>query len=264
MARLPSRRSLTLNQSRLVLDGKPLVLVGEEVLVAAPLQTASRRRRVFSSPQEDAKMGMYMPYSIPFFLAQVQLSTDCRFPHVMPPEGAAAHTPFYPSRGSGPRPRGHANGNGFAAVDQKLANMSIQDVSICSSRIPYFSRVISQNGSSRSQSNDPGTRARGGPGGKGGPNAPATKRASMVKQRVPNADEFPVLGGSTTPPVRTPGMNGSLPNGNGHAGPTAAQILQAPRPVRSSSSSQAITPRGVTPERVKVCVLSPLEDNIFM
>ncbi|KAJ7926021.1 hypothetical protein B0H13DRAFT_1110102 [Mycena leptocephala] len=129
----------------------------------------------------------------------------------MPPEGAAAHTPFYPSRGSGPRPRGHANGNGFAAVDQKLANMSIQD-----------------NGSSRSQSNDPGTRARGGPGGKGGPNAPATKRASMVKQRVPNADEFPVLGGSTTPP-----------------------ILQAPRPVRSSSSSQAITPRGVTPERVK-------------
>jgi len=72
----------------------------------------------------------------------------------------------------------------------------------------------------------------------------------MVKQRVPNADEFPVLAGSTTPPARSPGVNGSLPNGNGHAAPTAAQILQAPRPVRSNSS-QAVTSRGVTPERVK-------------
>lgn len=92
---------------------------------------------------------------------------------------------------------------------------------------------------------DPAARARG---GKPNFNAQANKRASMVKQRVPNADEFPVLAGSTTPPARSPGV---LPNGNGHAGPTAAQILQAPRPVRSNSS-QAITSRGVTPERVKV------------
>ena len=40
------------------------------------------------------------------------------------------------------------------------------------------------------------------------------------KQRVPNADEFPVLGGSSTPPQ----VNGHT----GHNGPTAAQILQAP------------------------------------
>ncbi|KAJ7361498.1 hypothetical protein DFH08DRAFT_376175 [Mycena albidolilacea] len=153
--------------------------------------------------------------------------TDCRFPHVMPQEGAPVHTPFYPSRGGAPRRGGHVNGNGFTAIDEKLGHMSIQD-----------------------KSNEPPTRSRGGPGGKAGPNAQANKRASVVKQRVPNADEFPVLSGTTTPPTRTPGMNGSLPNGNGHAAPTAAQILQAPRPVRSNSS-QAITPRGVTPERVK-------------
>ncbi|KAF7337451.1 Ankyrin repeat containing protein [Mycena sanguinolenta] len=141
---------------------------------------------------------------------------DCRFPHIMPQEGAPAAQapPFYASRGGGPRRGGHANGNGFAAIDEKLA---------------------------------PEKSARGAPNGKVGPNAQANKRASVVKQRVPNADEFPVLAGTTTPPTRA---NGSLPNGNGHAGPTAAQILQAPRPARSNSS-QAVTPRGVTPERVK-------------
>ncbi|KAJ7246283.1 hypothetical protein B0H12DRAFT_763497 [Mycena haematopus] len=148
---------------------------------------------------------------------------DCRFPHVMPQDGSAGHAPpFYPSRGGGPRRGGHANGNGFAAIEEKLAE----------------------------KSNDFSARARGASGGKAGLSAQTNKRASFVKQRVPNADEFPVLAGTTTPPTRTPGMNGSLPNGNGHAGPTAAQILQAPRPVRSNSS-QAVTPRGVTPERVK-------------
>ena len=37
---------------------------------------------------------------------------------------------------------------------------------------------------------------------------------------MPNADEFPVLGGSSTPPQ----VNGY----NTHAGPTAAQVLQTP------------------------------------
>ncbi|KAF8215968.1 hypothetical protein K438DRAFT_1954654 [Mycena galopus ATCC 62051] len=156
--------------------------------------------------------------------------TECRFPHVMPADGAPP-PPFYPSRGGGPRRGGHANGNGFAAIEEKLA-------------LPE-------------KSNDFTARGRGGAGGKAGFNAQGNKRASVVKQRVPNADEFPVLGGATTPPKRLPGANGVLPNGNGHAGPTAAQILQAPRPVRSNTAnssqavSQAVTPRGVTPDRVK-------------
>ncbi|KAJ7786561.1 hypothetical protein B0H16DRAFT_35846 [Mycena metata] len=168
------------------------------------------------------------PPCVFFPLGRCKNGNDCRFPHVMPPDGAPAHTPFYPSsRGGGTRPRGHMNGhtNGFNAVDEKLANMTIQE-----------------NGA-RTDTARPR-------GGKAGANAQANKRASMIKQRVPNADEFPVLAGSTTPPARSPGINGSLPNGNGHAGPTAAQILQAPRPVRSNSS-QAIASRGVTPERVK-------------
>ncbi|KAJ7109976.1 hypothetical protein C8R44DRAFT_269005 [Mycena epipterygia] len=173
------------------------------------------------------------PACIFFPTGRCKNGAECRFPHVMPAEGAAGHAPFYPTRGGGPRPRGHVNGNGFTGIDEKMSNMSIQE-----------------NGRNHNGA-DPATRGRGAPGG-GKPhfNAQANKRASMVKQRVPNADEFPVLAGSTTPPARSPGVNGSLPNGNGHAGPTAAQILQAPRPARSNSS-QAITSRGVTPERVK-------------
>jgi len=55
-------------------------------------------------------------------------------------------------------------------------------------------------------------------------------------QRVPNADEFPVLAGSVTPP--------KLVNGNGL---TAAQVLQAPPPGRKDGSRDSST-RETTPE----------------
>jgi len=49
---------------------------------------------------------------------------------------------------------------------------------------------------------------------------------SAVKQRVPNADDFPVLAGTVTPPSK------SCVTTNG---PTAAQVLQAPPPVKKES-----------------------------
>jgi hypothetical protein len=77
----------------------------------------------------------------------------------------------------------------------------------------------------------------------------ADKRPLTVKQRVPNADEFPVLAGSTTPPSRSPGLNGAMLNGIGHSVPTAAQVLQAPPPVRKDSTKDSST-RGTTPDPV--------------
>lgn len=68
---------------------------------------------------------------------------------------------------------------------------------------------------------------------------------SQPKQRVPNADEFPVLGGTITPPTR-----GSLTT----SGPTAAQVLQAPPPSKRDSIStngtgkEPSSSRGTTPE----------------
>ena len=49
---------------------------------------------------------------------------------------------------------------------------------------------------------------------------------------MPNADEFPVLGGSTTPPQ----VNGH----STHNGPTAAQILQAPAVRKEALKSDAV------------------------
>jgi len=46
------------------------------------------------------------------------------------PEGPTAHHHnYFSGRGGGPRRPGHINGNGFGNIDQKLAGMSIRDVS---------------------------------------------------------------------------------------------------------------------------------------
>ena len=63
---------------------------------------------------------------------------------------------------------------------------------------------------------------------------------------MPNADEFPVLAGSITPPIRTPAINGFSGNGGVPNGPTAAQVLQAPPPPRKDSKESST--RGTTPD----------------
>lgn len=70
-----------------------------------------------------------------------------------------------------------------------------------------------------------------------------------TKQRVPNADEFPVLAGSITPPSRSP-LTGN--------GPTAAQVLQAPAPTRrevpsfvNGTGKEPSSTRGTTPDRLR-------------
>lgn len=56
------------------------------------------------------------------------LSDECRFPHVLPDgSGNQQNTPFYPNR-NGARTRGNNAGNGFTAIDEKLANLNIRDV----------------------------------------------------------------------------------------------------------------------------------------
>jgi hypothetical protein len=108
------------------------------------------------------------------------------------------------------------------------------------------------DGSSQSHSSDPVSRPKFQQGVKHH-NAGAhnnKKYAPVKQQRVPNADEFPVLAGSTTPPSRGSGHH---PNGIGHSGPTAAQVLQAPPPARKEGSKESST-RGGTPDPVLVKV----------
>ncbi|PFH54849.1 hypothetical protein AMATHDRAFT_72605 [Amanita thiersii Skay4041] len=153
---------------------------------------------------------------------------DCRFPHVLPDSTNSQTPSFYSNRGTA-RGRSYGTANGFAAIDEKLANMNIRDV---------YNHHHSSGGRSRfnqGSKNYHGSSMNGIHTHK--------KGFTPVKQRVPNADEFPVLGGSITPPNRN--TNG-LPNG----APTAAQVLQAPPPTRKDTSQSST--RGTTPDFSRV------------
>ncbi|KAF8898950.1 hypothetical protein BD779DRAFT_49362 [Infundibulicybe gibba] len=180
---------------------------------------------------------------------------ECRFPHITPENAGPNYATYFSGRGGAPRPRPPINGNNFGTIEENLAGISIRDES------PRQQNGV--DGSSRSQSTDPGSRPRFPPSAK--PNHGITNGARpdkrVVKQRVPNADEFPVLTGSTTPPARSPGVNGYLPNGIGHSGPTAAQVLQAPPPARKDSSKGSST-RGATPDLVQPAISKETPSDI--
>ncbi|KAI0322164.1 hypothetical protein OF83DRAFT_1161407 [Amylostereum chailletii] len=148
---------------------------------------------------------------------------ECRFPHVL--SEAPAHQPPFAGRGGRFRPppqHQHANGingmNGVNGLEEGLAALNVRDDAAPRGR----------DSSRGSHSPASASHARVAPGAKNGAHVqngirPGVKPAA--KQRVPSADDFPVLGGATTPPSRTsPAINGKA---NGLPGPTAAQVLQA-------------------------------------
>lgn len=179
---------------------------------------------------------------------------DCRFPHVLPESaGTPTQSSFTPPRGGAPRARSHVNGpNGLGNLESKLGNMSIRDVrnSVLHRYLQMFTSYFQEpprqkngvEGSSRSHSSDAGSRPKFHQGSKQPNGLNGHKKAASFKpqpqQRVPRADEFPVLAGTITPP---------RVNGTGHNGPTAAQVLQAPPPVRKEGSKESST-RGTTPD----------------
>lgn len=67
-------------------------------------------------------------------------------------------------------------------------------------------------------------------------------RAPVMKQRLPNADEFPVLGGGS--PNRSAGPASPAANG-----PTAAQVLQAPAPFRPAAKDTPKTAESTQPSQ---------------
>lgn len=106
--------------------------------------------------------------------------------------------------------------------------------------------------SSRSQSAEPGQKGRPPlrPNGNFINNArPERKFGAPKPQRVPNADEFPVLGGSV-PSSRASSNGTTTPR---YSGPTAAQVLQAPAPRKDShnrGNTPDLTPSVLAPPKV--------------
>ncbi|KAG6817722.1 hypothetical protein H0H87_004513 [Tephrocybe sp. NHM501043] len=173
---------------------------------------------------------------------------DCRYPHVAPDPNN--HVPYFAAN-RGPRPPRQPNGNGIAHLNEKLAGLNVRD-------------DAQRNGAdappNRSHSESNG-RPRFNNGNKNGYHhqngaRPEKRPPPFKQQRVPNADEFPVLAGSVTPPARS--TNG-LPNGNG---PTAAQVLSAPAPFRPrEASSKDPSTRGTSPDPAAKSAAPKAEPN---
>ncbi|KAG6867919.1 hypothetical protein C0993_009549 [Termitomyces sp. T159_Od127] len=159
---------------------------------------------------------------------------ECRFPHVPPDGNAPHHMPYFSARG--PKPPRQPNGNGVNNITDKMAGLAVRDDA------PGHRNGL--DGSSRPQSTDTNRpRYHQGKNGYGQNGARAEKRPPPPpkQQRVPNADEFPVLAGANTPPTRN-GLS------NGHLGPTAAQVLSAPAPARKDATPKDSSTRGTSPD----------------
>ncbi|KAI0830559.1 hypothetical protein BC628DRAFT_1416101 [Trametes gibbosa] len=168
---------------------------------------------------------------------------ECRFPHVLPDGPTGHHSPHFAPRG-GPRPRPPFHNHGMAVLEDKFAALSTQDDKGQAQNRNGAGTTTSE--SSRSQSAEPSLKGRAQnfkPNQFANGPRPDRKFAPPKLQRVPNADEFPVLGGSSPSISRGPSVNGSVTSA--YSGPTAAQVLQAPPPVRKDLQ----VTRGSSPEQ---------------
>ncbi|KXN88724.1 hypothetical protein AN958_06591 [Leucoagaricus sp. SymC.cos] len=233
----------------------------------------SGRRTSFGKPK---------PPCLFFPTGRCKNGDGCRFPHVMPDglvPASTHHAPYFGGRAGGPRqPRGqvYPNGNLSGGLEEKLNNLNIRDESQTLLQQPQ------QNGPNGVEAgakppngvndvahpniNGPGigvgNRTRFPQGGKhhhphshhgfnnhfnqysGKSQKPAVQ--APAKQRVPSADDFPVLVGTITPPSKSP-LTAN--------GPTAAQVLQAPAPAKKDNaavvngfSKEPSSTRGTTPD----------------
>ncbi|KAI9570401.1 hypothetical protein HD554DRAFT_2086024 [Boletus coccyginus] len=154
---------------------------------------------------------------------------ECRFPHVVPDTPAQTQLGI---RGS----RVRDGANDINTIEENFTTMNVRD------DVQPRRGINGTVNSSRSQSTDPGNRSKGLKS-----NGPRVEKKPFVKQqRVPNADEFPMLGGSTTTSSRS-SVSGA-PATNGLAGPTAAQVLQAPPPPSRKDVTKEPGTRSVSPE----------------
>lgn len=154
------------------------------------------------------------------------------------PDGTPVNPPPHFSSRGGHRPRPSVHTNGVSGLEDRFAAMNTQDSISANQAQPVADGTTggsASNGSSRSQSTEPHSRPRGPSGFKtnGLANGFRHDRRNIPPkpQRLPSADEFPVLSGSSTPPLRSPGATAA----SGWSGPTAAQVLKAPAPPREDS-----------------------------
>ncbi|TEB38925.1 hypothetical protein FA13DRAFT_418288 [Coprinellus micaceus] len=236
-------------------DGKPPGSNGQlDGFVPQPAFRDGNGPRRGGAPRRNSFLKANKPPCMFFPSGRCKNGDDCRFPHILSenPGPNHAHHYFVP-RGGAPRPpRGPSHVNGVSVISQKMGNMNVRDDA------PRPQNGAAE-GSSRSQSTDPGNRPKfqlgphkhhhhqNGVNGKRVPGA-----ATVRPQRVPSADDFPVLPGSVTPPKRVNGVNG----------PTAAQILSAPAPIKKENTASTVSTSGSVRARSPEPVSSKEEPQV--
>jgi hypothetical protein len=164
---------------------------------------------------------------------------DCRFAHVLPDSTPHyyQHQPgYHQGRGSGRR-GGFAHANGVSHLTDKMGNMNLRESQAPNnhnrgpSENAFRGRFSGPDNVRHQQTMPNGVKS-------------SEKKSPLKTQRVPQADEFPALAGTSTPRARSPGSTGSV-NGSG---PTAAQVLQRAAPQRGDSYREPTQNRGSSPE----------------
>jgi len=173
---------------------------------------------------------------------------SCRFAHIMP--GPDDPPPIHPRAA---RPRGIANGNGHE-LEKQASFPTIQEPPTVPNGHAYPPRngtapgTATANGSSPSSQNGGFDKLRAVGNGKHAAQTTAgSSRSSSAapvnrQQRIPNADDFPALGGAGA------ALNGVKPI----TGPTAAQVLQAPAPAPRSTSKARTHSEGSSDKAAKM------------
>lgn len=168
-------------------------------------------------------------YRVPFIKVSYLDRDDCRFPHILP-DGATVPANFSQVKGGSSRSLRISQSDRQGTLAEKLSNLTFRDDQNPKNGVerPYAGENRLKFQTNGKHHYHPGLNGH-------------SKKSLPVKQhiqRVPKADEFPVLAGTVTPP--------KLVNGNGHNGLTAAQVLQAPPPRKDTS--RELSSRNTTPE----------------
>lgn len=184
----------------------------------------------------------------------------CRFPHVMPDENAPI-SPVSPRGGySGPFGRTSRRPTILGPIEDKLAEMSVKEDG------PAENGDVAPRPSGSSKPyNNSSPKMRGGRAPTSAPSTPIHRQNNhnqhnqsqanqQPAQKLPSADDFPVLGGTATPPP--PHGNGQ-PYGSAWGGPTAAQVLKGSI-TGNKKAPTSVTTNGVAGDGAKVCRITAM------
>lgn len=191
-----------------------------------------------------------------FPLGKCKNGDQCRFPHVLPDENSPA-SPISPRGGYSGSYGRMANGRRptiLGPIEDKMGDMTLKE-NEAGEAVEAGPRSAAPGGYQKPFNSSP--KHRGGRPSISTPSTPGHRQtnhlqAQQPSQRVPSADDFPVLSAST-PPV----ANGQS-YGNAWGGPTAAQVLKGGISAKKPATSDMKDPKTDEEDSFRPAVANPV------